>query len=307
MRDIFVIGSLNMDMVIRTPHLPLPGETILGTLIADIPGGKGANQAYAAGKLGRSTAMLGMVGRDSFGDALLHNLESVGVDTCLVARSEKQTGQAVIYVGEEQGNNSIVVLPGANHSCDAAFIRAHEAEIAQSRVVILQMEIPPEAIHEAIRLAHKHQCTVILNPAPAAGPLPDDLLPLIDYLAPNETELALLTGMSVNNESEAEAAAGKLVQSGVKNVLTTLGSKGALLVNGEGVRFYPSFTMKAVDTTAAGDTFIGAFAVRYSEGATISDAVLFANAAAAISVTRPGAQPSIPSRKETEAFLQEHQ
>lgn len=303
MRDILVIGSLNMDMVIKTPHIPAPGETITGTFSAYLPGGKGANQACAAGKLGGSAAMLGMVGRDAFGESLLNSLRTAGVDTSLIGRCDEHTGQAIIYVGST-GNNSIVVLPGANQACDAAFVAAHEEEIAASRCVMLQMEIPFEAVCAALELAAKHGCKVVLNPAPAAGPLPASILKTVDFLTPNETELSLLTGLPVENDEQAVSAARSLIAEGVRCVLATLGSKGALLVTAQESRLFPACRVQPVDTTAAGDTFNAAFAVRMAEGASMEEAITFANAAAAISVTRPGAQPSIPSRAETDAMLQ---
>lgn len=304
MRDILVIGSLNMDMVIRTPHIPAPGETISGQFSAYLPGGKGANQACAAGKLGGSAAMLGMVGRDEFGDALMESLRDAGTDTSLIGRSDSHTGQAIIYVSDA-GDNSIVVLPGANADCGAAFVAAHETEIAASRFVMLQLEIPLDAVCAAAELAAKHGRKVVLNPAPAAGPLPGKLLKTVDFLTPNETELSLLTGLPVENERDAEAAAKLLLAQGVRCVLATLGEKGALCVTANETRLFPARRVQPVDTTAAGDTFNAAFTVRMAEGASMAEAIRFANAAAAISVTRPGAQPSIPSRAETDAMMQE--
>lgn len=302
MRDILVIGSLNIDMVIQTPHIPAPGETISGKFSAYLPGGKGANQACAAGKLGGRTAMLGMVGKDAFAETLLGSLSAADVDTSLIGRCDEHTGQAIICVGST-GNNSIVVLPGANQACDAAFVAAHETEIAASRYVMLQMEIPFEAVCTAAELAAKHGCKVVLNPAPAVGPLPASILKTVDFLTPNETELSLLTGLPVENEEEAVTAARSLIAQGVRCVLATLGSRGALFITAQESRLFPACPVQPVDTTAAGDTFNAAFTVRMAEGASTEEAVTFANAAAAISVTRPGAQPSIPSRAETDAML----
>ena len=301
MRDILIIGSLNMDTVVRAQHIPVTGETIIGSFVANIPGGKGANQACAAGRLGSSAAMLGLVGKDEFGDTLISSLRDSHVDTSLVGRSEARTGQALICVND-QGNNAIIVLPGANGECGVDRIRANEAEIAGSRFLMLQMEIPEDAVMEAIRLGKAHGCGIILNPAPAQHPLPPEILPLIDYLTPNETELSVLTGMPANDPDEAAAAAKTLISRGVKAVLATLGSSGALYVTADTVRLFPAEKVQPVDTTAAGDTFNAAFAVRLAEGAPVDEAVRFANAAAGISVTRHGAQPSIPSREEVDRF-----
>lgn len=304
MKDILIIGSLNMDMVIRTSHIPLSGETVTGHFCDDLPGGKGANQACAAGRLGSNAAMLGMVGRDKYGDILVDGLRAAGVDTSLVERCDQRTGQAIICVSDA-GNNSIIVLPGANGALTAEHIAAHEKEIADSRYVMLQMEIPFEAVCKAAELAARHGCRVVLNPAPATGPLPQSLLKTVDYLTPNETELSLLTGLPVESVEQAAAAAKRLIGEGVRCVLATLGEKGALYVTAEEERLFAAFPVKPMDTTAAGDTFNAAFAVRLSEGATCAEAVSFANAAAGISVTRPGAQPSIPTREETERALRE--
>ena len=247
--------------------------------------------------------MLGMVGRDAAGSALIESLQAAGADTSLIGRSDRQTGQAVIAVNDE-GNNAIIVLPGANADCGAALVSAHEAEIKDSRVIMLQFEIPADAVQRAACLGKKHGRTVVVNPAPAKGPLPADLLPLIDWLTPNETELSILSGLPVNDADEAVRASRKLIAGGVRAVLATLGSRGALYVTAQTDRLFPAARVRPVDTTAAGDTFNGAFAVRLAENAGIEEAVRFANAAAGISVTRRGAQPSIPGRAEVEAFLQ---
>ena len=305
MRDILIIGSLNMDTVVRAPHIPATGETIIGSFVANIPGGKGANQACAAGRLGSSAAMLGLVGQDAFGDELIASLHGAGVDTSLIGRANAPTGQALICVNDE-GNNAIIVLANANGQCDISRIKAHEREIAVSRFIMLQMEIPEDAVMEAIRLGKKHGSCVILNPAPARHPLPNDILPLIDYLTPNETELSVLTGLPANTPDEAAMAAKALIAGGVKAVLATLGSRGALYVTADTVRLFPAEKVQPVDTTAAGDTFNASFAVRLAEGASADEAIRFANAAAGISVTRRGAQPSIPGREEVDAFRAAH-
>ncbi len=300
-KKILVIGSLNMDMVIPVKELPQRGETILGGSPDYIPGGKGANQACAAGKLGGTVTMLGKVGRDAMGQSLKENLAAAGVDVSHVEETpDAPTGMAVIYVSEG-GSNSIVVIPGANSLCDRAYIEANEELIAASDIVVLQLEIPYEAVFQAIRLAKKHGRLVVLNPAPAPDSLPEEVIASLDYFTPNETELARIAGMPVGGVEEAIAAGKALVARGVGTVLATLGEAGALLVTAEEARVIPTLRVKAVDTTAAGDTFHGAFVTALGEGMEEAAAIAFGNKAAAISVTRKGAQTSIPSRQEVDA------
>ena len=299
---LLIIGSLNMDMVLGVPAIPRAGETLMGELRGYIPGGKGANQAVAAGRLGRGAAMIGMLGRDSHGEVLAKNLTQAGVDTAGIGFCDAPTGLAVINVSAD-GENNIIVIPGANARCDVDHIRAHEAMIADSEVVLLQMEIPHEAVFEAIRLAKKHGRTVVLNPAPAPERLPEDIYPLIDILCPNETELERLSGLPTGSTEEAEQAARALLERGAGAVLATVGKRGALLVTPGQTLEVPGFPVKAVDTTAAGDTFCAAFCTKLAEGAGMEESIRFANAAAAISVGRAGAQTSIPTLQETLAFL----
>lgn len=299
-KKILVIGSLNMDMVIPVRELPQKGETILGGSPDYIPGGKGANQACAAGKLGGSVTMLGKVGRDEMGKALKANLAAAGVDVSQVEETpDAPTGMAVIYVSES-GSNSIVVVPGANGLCDAGCIEANEALIAAHDIIVLQLEIPYEAVFRAIQLAKKHRKLVVLNPAPAPDSLPEEVIASLDYFTPNETEMAKIAGLPVGGVEEAVAAGKKLVAEGVGTVLATLGEAGALLVTKDEARVIPSLRVKAVDTTAAGDTFNGAFVTALAEGMDEAEAIAFGNKAAAISVTRKGAQTSIPTRDEVE-------
>lgn len=301
-KKILVIGSLNMDMVIPVKELPQKGETILGGSPDYIPGGKGANQACAAGKLGGSVAMLGKVGRDEMGKALKANLAAAGVDVAHVEETpDAPTGMAVIYVSES-GSNSIVVVPGANGLCGADYIEANEALIAAHDIIVLQLEIPYEAVFRAIRLAKKHRKLVVLNPAPAPDSLPEEVIASLDYFTPNETEMARIAGLPVGGVEEAVAAGKKLVAEGVGTVLATLGEAGALLVTKDQARVIPSLRVKAVDTTAAGDTFNGAFVTALAEGMDEAEAIAFGNKAAAISVTRKGAQTSIPTREEVESW-----
>lgn len=299
-KKILLVGSLNMDLVIEMKRMPLVGETVAGESLAYIPGGKGANQAYAAAKLGGAVTMLGCVGTDSMGDALLESLKESGTDIAHLKRSaDTSTGMAMIYV-DPMGNNSIVVLGGANTCCDICYLQEKDALFAEADYVMLQMEIPHEAVFYAARRAKELGKTVILNPAPAPAPtdLPDELWEQIDYLTPNETELATLCG-----QLEIKDAAAELLKRGVGNVLVTLGEKGALLLNRQGEAFFPARAVAAADTTAAGDCFHGAFAVSLAEGKELSEAIAFANLASSIAVTRKGAQSSIPSREEVEELL----
>ncbi len=301
-KKILVIGSLNMDMVIPVKELPQKGETILGGSPAHIPGGKGANQACAAGKLGGAVTMLGKVGQDGMGRALKENLAAAGVEVTHVEETpDAPTGMAVIYVGET-GSNSIVVIPGANGLCDAAFIEANEELIAAHDIIVLQLEIPYDGVFRAIQLAKKHGRLVVLNPAPAPDSLPPEVIASLDYFTPNETEMARIAGLPVGGVEEAIAAGKKLVEAGVGTVLATLGEAGALLVTKETAQGLPTLRVQAVDTTAAGDTFNGAFVTALAEGMSQEEAIAFGNKAASISVTRKGAQTSIPSREEVDGY-----
>ena len=297
MAKILVAGSLNMDLRFTMKRMPLEGETVLGDGLMYNPGGKGANQAAAAAKLGGDVAMLGCVGKDGFGDTLAKSLADCGCDVSALRRVTAPTGTASIYV-DEQGRNSIVVIAGANGTCDTDYLKACEAELENCGIVMLQLEIPYDAVWYLAKRAHALGKTVILNPAPAPDAIPKDVLKCVDWLTPNETELARLSGMPCEDPIQVEEAAAKLRSRGVKNVLVTVGSHGAFLCTDAVSELIPTQHVKAVDTTAAGDCFNGAFAVALSEGSSPAEAVAFANRAASISVTREGAQASLPWRKE---------
>lgn len=297
-----VVGSLNMDLIVLSPRIPQPGETIIGTGFRTAPGGKGANQAVAAAQLGAQVSMIGSVGEDTFADSLLENLASAGVDRRFVTRDQgNPTGVALIVV-DEQGENSIVVASGANMHLKPADLESAEGAIAQADVLLLQLEVPLDTVTRAAEIARKHQVTVVLNPAPART-LPKELLSLVDFLIPNETETALLSGMPVSNQDEIETAAASLRALGVGNVILTLGERGALLTAAGNSELYPAFEVNPVDTTAAGDAFMGAFAVALGEGLSIPDAIRFGNAAGALATTRLGAQPSLPTRTEVDSLI----
>lgn len=299
-KKILVIGSLNVDMVLEMEHMPVIGETVLGMGLRYVPGGKGANQACAAVRTGGDVSMLGCIGRDEFGELQRKNLSAAGVDIRDLKVSEAYgTGTASIYV-DRDGNNSIVVVPGANQECSVEYLEQHDDVISACDYVILQMEIPYDAITYAVRRAKELGKTVILNPAPAPDCITDEILKGVDYITPNETELAKLSGKTGDSMREFIEGARQLLQRGVKNVLVTLGEKGAMLVTADSETIYPARAVVSVDTTAAGDCFNGAFAVALSEGKEPEDAILFANAASSIAVTRSGAQTSLPVRSEVD-------
>ena len=297
-KRILIVGSLNMDIVVDMKQMPKTGETVMGKHLSYIPGGKGANQACAAGRLGGSVTMLGCVGKDSFGTRQIQELTDCHV--CMEhvdVKEEEPTGTAVIYV-DEQGANSIVVVPGANSCCDIQYLKAHDVLFQNCGYVMFQMEIPKEAVCYGLTRAKELGKITILNPAPAPDSLPEEIWDKIDFLTPNETELAKLTGMEAMDEESIRKGARKLLAKGVKHVLVTLGSKGVLLVNHKTEQIFPAKKVKAVDTTAAGDCFNGAFAAALQEGYSIEEAIRFANLASSIAVTRKGAQSSIPRREE---------
>lgn len=296
--DVVVIGSLNMDLVVRAPRLPKGGETLAGHTFTTAPGGKGANQAVAAARLGARVAMIGCVGADPYGDFLTRSLLREGIDCQGVSvAAEVPTGIASILV-DDQGQNAIVIVAGGNGELSAAHLQAQESVLDQAKLVIAQLEVPLATVGDALARAHALGKTVILNPAPATGPLPAEWYAHIDYLVPNESEASLLTGLPVENLDQAEAAARQLVAAGARQVLLTLGGQGLLQVNADSCRHHPATPVKAVDTTAAGDTFLGGFAAGLAEGLSVDAAIALGQQAAAIAVTRPGAQPSIPTRQE---------
>jgi ribokinase len=297
--DILVIGSLNADLVVRAPYFPQPGETISGDDLQIIPGGKGANQAVAAARQGASVAMLGRVGSDSFGPFLLDSLKSNHVDVTHVRTDDAATGTATIIV-DGKGQNSIILSAGANGKVSPADIDS--ASALRTKLILLQLEIPIPTVLYAAQRAHQNGSRVILNPAPAK-PLPNELISLADFIIPNETELSLLTGMEVKDIPSAERAAKALLTRGAKHVIVTLGSKGALQVSESQTTQMGAYKVDVVDTTAAGDAFIGGFASALLRGLELEQAVEYANACGALATTKFGAQPSLPTREETEKII----
>jgi ribokinase len=300
--SIIVVGSSNTDMIIKLDRIPRPGETLLGGAFVTAAGGKGANQAVGAARAGGKVTFVARVGQDMFGDQAVAGFIKDGIVVDHVTRDKTNpSGVALIFVGKD-GENSIAVAGGANAKLSPADVRKAKAAFAGASVLVMQLETPLESVQAAADLAAKAGVRVILNPAPAQ-PLPDKLLQGVSIITPNETEAELLTGIAVTDTASAAAAAAKLRARGVQTVIITLGARGAFVATESGGQLVSGFKVKAVDTTAAGDIFNGALAVALAEGKPLDQAVRFGHAAAAISVTRLGAQPSAPTRREIEKFL----
>jgi ribokinase len=293
-------------MIVRLPRLPRPGETLLGGEFLTAAGGKGANQAVGAARAGGRVIFVGRVGKDTFGDDAIAGYERHGIDVKHVRRDSRvPSGVALIFVAED-GENSIAVASGANARLTTADIERASAAIRSAALLLIQLETPMDTVEVAADIAGHFGVPMILNPAPAQ-PLPDSLLKWVSILTPNETEAELLTGIKVSNDASAAKACARLRARGVKTVIITLGSRGAFLADDHGQQLVPGFKVKAVDTTAAGDVFNGALAVALAEGDALPDAVRFANAAAALSVTKVGAQPSAPARLAIDRLLRRGQ
>ena len=300
--SILVVGSSNTDMIIKVRHIPKPGETILGGEFASAAGGKGANQAVGAARAGGAVTFIARVGQDMFGDQAVAGFVADGINVEHVVRDRTcPSGVALIFVAEN-GENSIAVASGANGKLAPADLKKARRAFAQASVVVLQLETPLKTVQAAAQLAASAGARVILNPAPAQ-PLPDNLLRRVYLLTPNESEAELLTGVAVKNDAAVARAADALLARGVQNVIITLGARGAFVAGQEARAFVPGFKVKPVDTTGAGDVFNGTLAVALAEGKPLLEAARFASAAAAISVTRLGAQPSAPTRKEIDRLL----
>jgi ribokinase len=297
---IAVVGSLNMDAIARVAHLPAPGETVLASGFVQALGGKGANQAVAAARAGSAVEFVGRVGADLAGEALVTSLRSAGVNTKHVVRDVGgSTGTALIAV-DSQGQNSIVVVPGVNANLHVEDIDAARDVIERSSIVLLQLEIPLETVQYAAEMAHRSGTTVLLNPSPAQE-LPASLLNLVDILVPNEEEVAYLSGMG--SPVDPASAAGMLRTNGAESVVVTLGDRGAAVIDENGETDIYAYDVEAVDTTGAGDAFVGNLAAALDAGQSLEEAARMASAAAALSVQAAGAQASMPSREQTNAFM----
>ena len=302
MKNILVVGSSNTDMIIRVPRLPRPGETILGGTFTMAAGGKGANQAVAAARAGGRVTFVARVGDDVFGERALANFDTDGLDPRFVVRTAgSASGVALINV-DERGENSISVASGANALLSVEDIGRADDAFAAADIVLVQLESPLETVEAAAQKAGERGVPVVLNPAPAR-PLEDGLLRRVAVLTPNEHEAEILTGVAVRDERGAREAAARLLARGPATVVITLGERGVYASAPEFEGLVPAFKVDPVDTTAAGDIFNGALAVALAEKLTLAAALRFAQAAAAISVTRPGAQPSAPMREEIDRFL----
>lgn len=300
--NLVVLGSINADHILNLETFPTPGETVTGNQYQVAFGGKGANQAVAAGRSGANIAFIACTGDDDTGERVRKQLASDNIDVSPVSVVEgESTGVALIFVNAE-GENVIGIHAGANAALTTERVEAQRAIISGADALLMQLESPVESVLAAANIAHENHTTVVLNPAPARV-LSDELLALVDIITPNETEAEKLTGIRVENDDDAARAAGALHDKGIGTVIITLGSRGVWVsANGEGRRV-PGFKVKAIDTIAAGDTFNGALVTALLEGRAMDEAIRFAHAAAAIAVTRKGAQPSVPWRKEIDEFL----
>ncbi len=299
---IVVVGSLNMDLIVRAPHIPAPGETVLGSDFSTASGGKGANQAVAAARLGAQVTMVGCVGGDDYGRQLLNSLQTDRVSTQFVRVADAaHTGVALITV-DDAGENSIVVSSGANWQLTQADVAAAEAAIAAADMLMLQLESPLDVVRFAAEMAQHHGVPVLLNPAPAR-PLPTELLANVTILIPNENEAALLANCAVDDIAGVQTAVSRLGQLGIPNIIITMGSRGAYLHDENQSRQMATFAVQPVDTTAAGDAFVAGVAVAVGEQRPLVEAVHFATAVGALATTKHGAQPSLPSRTAVEQLL----
>ena len=303
---VICLGSINMDLVVRTPRFANPGETIVGLDFYTAPGGKGANQAVASGRLGADVIMFGRIGDDIFGKNLLKNLQDNHVDIEGIKTDDKlPTGTALITV-DNNAENKIIIIPGANGAVDVSDINNLTPSLEKASILMLQLEIPLDTVITAARKAKEKGVKVLLDPAPARE-LPDELLQCCDFITPNETEAKILTGIRIENYADAKKSAEVFLEKGVQAVIVKMGSKGSYYYNGSVEIKNPAFKVDAVDTVAAGDAFNGGFAAAFSEGKSTEEILRWANACGALSTTKLGAQPSMPSREELISFLKKVQ
>jgi ribokinase len=305
--SLIVFGSINMDLVVKTPRLPSPGETLQGEHFFTAPGGKGANQAVAAARLGALTYLVGRVGKDSLGEELLAHLNETGVQTEGVQiDAETSSGVAMIAV-DQKSENTIIIIPGANGKVAGSDVERLTDLLPHARALLLQLEVPLPGIKLAAKAAQEAGVKVILDPAPAPESLPDELYSLIDIITPNETEAKRLTGLDLAEEENCIKAAEKLLERGVKTVVLKLGSRGVFCMNVAEHFRVEAFPVQAIDTVAAGDAFNGAMAAAFEQGLSLREAVIWGTAAGALATTKSGAQPSLPDRETFDAFLNSHE
>ncbi|MCP3749022.1 ribokinase [Pseudomonas sp. SBB6] len=292
--NVVVVGSLNMDLVTRAQRLPRGGETLVGETFVTVPGGKGANQAVAAARLGAQVAMVGCVGDDAYGQQLRQALADEQIDCQAVSVAAGVSSGVALIVVDAASQNAIVIIAGGNGQLLPESVQRFDALLQHADVIICQLEVPMATVAYTLERGRALGKTVILNPAPASGPLPAEWFASIDYLIPNESEAEALSGVPVTDPESAKVAATRLLALGVGKVIVTLGAQGALFADGQAFRHFPAPVVQPVDTTAAGDTFVGGFAAALARGEEEGAAIAFGQRAAALSVTRAGAQPSIP-------------
>lgn len=300
MKNICVIGSLNMDLVVNVENMPKIGQTLIGSDFKEVPGGKGANQAVAMARLNGNVSMIGKVGNDSFGQTLINALKNDNVNTKYIQVEKGASGVALITV-DKNANNSIVVAPGANFKLTNNDIDNNIEAIQNSDIVVVQLETPLDTIKYSLRKAKELGKYTILNPAPAVV-LEDEIIANVDLLTPNETELEIISGIQINKEEDIKVAAKKMIEKGVKELIVTLGSKGSLYINSEKSNFVSAYKVQAVDTTAAGDSYTGALSVALANNKNIEQAMDFASKVGALSVMKEGAQSSLPTLEDVQNF-----
>jgi ribokinase len=304
-KPVLVVGSINLDLVVSAPKIPFPGETLIGQSFQTFLGGKGANQAVAVARLGSPVEIIGKVGDDDIGKRLIQGLKSAGVRTGAVGIEKRSSSGVALIATDASGQNSIIVIAGANSRVAPRDLRQYASLVASAGIILTQLETPLETVAALVHMAARNDIPVMLDPAPAQN-LPAEILQRITWLTPNETETAFLCGDSASELSEGTAKeyAEQLQAHGPKYVIVKLGRRGAFLVSHDGIReWFPAFKVKAVDSTAAGDAFNGGLAVALMKGMKVKEALRFGSAVAAISVTRNGAQPSMPTMRETTSFL----
>lgn len=301
---IAVLGSINMDLMIRSAKLPLPGETVIADSKVENPGGKGANQAVAAARMGADVTMIGCVGDDGFAEQLLANLKAEGVDTSHVSRKQNTTSGVAVVMVEESGENAILVVPGANGLVGNAELEQARRVICESDVLLMQLEVPMETVIAAASIAREAGVPVILDPAPAPSNVPEELLN-VDLICPNQSEAAALSGRPVDSLEEAVASIQDLTTLGPRQAVITMAEQGAVVIDGETVKTVPAFEISTVDSTAAGDAFAAGLAVKLAEKSTLIEAARFASAAGALAASGAGAQTAMPTRKQIETLLEQ--